>query len=352
MAEEELRLRVVLEGEERIGTLKGSLKDLGERARETQARFTRLRGYMSDLSRVFMQASIAVFIFGMMQRRVRTETWAVQDAEEAYAKAVRKSGATSEEALEALKRLERARIKLREAVQQNILATGTWLLNLGALTVQTWASVKARLASAAATAASTSATTISTAATKAHTKAVEENALANLALNAKEMALLSTRKTGAFVNLMAMATIAEKTAAEATGAAVTGVADAADKAHTATIWAKVFSLQALKNALIGVKLAGIPLVGWLAGAVIGGAALGYGVIGPMLRRGPVPAPYGREEAYPTPTPAPAPTTTETTVKKEININVDKIEVAAKGRSPEALMREFYLAAKSSEVSMW
>jgi len=324
----DLEVRGVEEAERKLSMIKENFLVMDNRnkqvnssgralAQTLRAQAAQLRRYASLVNtagRITRQLSIGVFILALMHRRVREATWQVEDAERAYIRTLREYGAGSEEAKEAARRLERARIRLNEATLQNIITVATWIANV----------------------------TLSTA----------QSVLQAMAIQKVNQAL------------------AVKTAQETANVAATQASTAADAAHNAVLQQKISLLGALTTAGGGLGLGGISLAGWgLIGALmIGGAQFGYHVVGPAIEgllRGRREA---SREAYHVPSAQmgaeiirgglikvergerviPAEARTAPT----LNIHVERMEVTDRGRGPYAVFREFYHAWRASRFEVW
>lgn len=288
--------------------------------------FGRLGSVARMSLQTFTQYQTMMFRIERLQRDLK-------DAQNDYTDALFEYGSGSRQAQQAAGRLRDTQESLRRAQQQSWIFWGLTIAQIPRYIQLTFEAVTGIKAFAAVLIAKAAAQAAGTAVEQTATVVTVQKTLADFA---------ATTMTG------------QRTMAEYMAVASTGASTAADVAHTGVIWGKVGALAALKAALLGVQLAGIPVVGWLAAAGIAGVgayaaytyATGGGGIpraqfgGIMKESGLVYAERGERFIPP-----------GRQMGGGMNFTVERMYVSQRGRGPEAIMREFWLAAKAGGLGM-
>ena len=239
--------------------------------------------------------------YQVMMIRIDRAQRDVRDAQLAYNEAVLQYGARSPKAVQAAQDLQDAQTTLARAQQESLIFWGLAIASVPRYVqsiMQATAGLKAFIAIIGQ---HTSAITAESIASVANTmvQRVSSAALKEASVNeATHMLAVRQASLAATEQAIAEATgttsILAKTAAEdqesVASAIVLGLTEAetvatgkqaaVDVAHTGILWGKVAALEAIKNALIGVQIAGIPVIGWIAaaGVTAAGIAAAYAIM--------------------------------------------------------------------------
>lgn len=116
--------------QQRATGVREASKGLDDETKKVVQGYKDLANIFGSVGNLTRQLSIGVWIMMSTQRRARESAWEVTDAEKKYNDALKEYGQGSEQARQAAENLNRARIREREAMTQNILTTGTWLANI------------------------------------------------------------------------------------------------------------------------------------------------------------------------------------------------------------------------------
>jgi len=138
-----------------LPNLATQFQNQGKVAVNAARQYRTLSNTLGRYARLTRQLSIGIFIIGMVMRRTRDATWALDDAERAYMETLEKHGKESKEMADATRNLERARVRLSEAQTQAGLTLATYAVNLGLVIAQTYAAITATRLKTAVDAAET-----------------------------------------------------------------------------------------------------------------------------------------------------------------------------------------------------